>query len=129
MVLLWMLTVCMSQLSPFCAAKEVLGHLRDQFIEEVASKDIVHDLKHKNIITDGVLAEVNREPGATRQNEILHEHLERTSTKDSLITVCEVIIAVPGNPRMQKFGQDMKSMLEGKLCVCSHMHTASTCLV
>ena len=111
----------MSQL--FCAAKEVLGHLRDRFIEEVASKDIVYDLKHKGRITDGVLVEVNREPGATQQNKILYEHLERTSTKDSLITVCEVIIAVPGNPRMQKFGQDMKSMLEGKWCVCVHTCT------
>ena len=129
MVLHWMLTVCMSQLSPFCTAKEVLGRLRDRFIEEVASKDIVYNLKHKNIITDSVLAEVNREPGATRQSEILYYNLERTSTKDSLITVCEVIIAVRGNSKMQKFGQDMKSMLKGKLCVCSHMHTASTCLV
>ena len=118
-----MLAGCESHLSPFCAAIEVLGHLRDRFIKEVTSKDIVHNLKHKNMITDDVLADVNREPGATRQSEILYEHLERTSTKDSLITVCEVIIAVPGNPRMQKFGQDMKNKLEGKLCVCTlHPH-------
>ena len=30
-----------------------------------------------------------------------------------LMTVCDVIIAVRGNPLMRKFGEDLKSKLEG----------------
>ena len=114
---------------PFCAAKKVLEFFHARFITEVASKDIIHDLKHKDIITDGVRTEVRREPDATRQNEILYEHLETTSTWESLMTVCDVIIAVRGNPRMKRFSEDMQRMLEGRWRARAHMHTACMCSV
>ena len=114
---------------PFCTATRVLCSFRDRFICEVAPKDIVHDLKHKNIIPNGVLTKVMKETDVALQNSILYEHLETTSTWESLMTVCDVIISVPGNPRMKRFGEDMQRMLEGKWCARSHMHTASMCSV
>ena len=93
---------------------QVLGHFRDRFIREVDASTIVFGLKHKGIIPDGVLVAVNKETSATLRNQILYAHLEKTSTKDSLITVCELIIAVPGNPRMRALGEDMKSKLPCK---------------
>ena len=98
---------------PFCAAKQVLGDFRRRFISEVASEDIVHGLEHKDIITNAVLTAVNNKADATKQAEILYKHLETTSTWESLMTVCDVIIAVKGNPLMRKFGEDLKSKLEG----------------
>ena len=114
---------------PFCAAKQVLEFFHARFISEVAPKDIVHDLKHKNIIPSGVLTKVMTETGTTLQNNILYAHLETTSTWESLMTVCDVIIAVEGNPLMKRFGEDMKHMLEGEWCARSHMHTACMCSV
>ena len=117
---------CASVLVSFCAAKQVLEFFREMFISEVTSKDIVHDLQHKDIIPDGVLTAVTRENGAALQNRILYAHLESTCTWESLMTLCETIIAVPGNPRMKRFGENMKSKLEGKWCV---LHTACMCSV
>ena len=120
-----MLAGCESHLSPFCAVDQVLGHFQDRFIKEVVASDVVFDLKNKGIIPDGVHTAVNRETSATRQSQILYEHLEKTSTKKSLMTVCDIVIDVSGNPRMRAFGEDMKDMVKGKLkwCVCSHMHS------
>ena len=124
----WMLAGCESHLSPFCAVDQVLDHFRDWFIREVDASAIVFGLENKGIIPNGVLTAVNKETSATRQNEILYAHLEATSTKDSLRTVCDMIIAVPGNPRMRAFGEDMKSKLEGKCCV-SYIHACTSACV
>ena len=119
----WMLAGC---LSPFCAVNQVLGHFRDRFITEVDASTIVFELESKGIIPNGVLTAVNEKRDATIQNQILFAHLEKTSTKDSLVTVCEVIIAVPGNPRMRALGEDMKSKLLCKLCASSiHAYTSA----
>ena len=119
-----MLAGCESYLSPFCAVDQVLENFHDRFIKEVDASTIVFQLQRQNVIPDNVLTAVNMETSATRQNYILYAHLERTSTKESLLTVCEVIIAVPGNPRMRALGEDMKRKLEGKYCVfirtCMH---------
>ena len=101
---------------------QVLDHFRDRFIREVDASAIVFGLENKGIIPNGVLTAVNRETSATLQNVVLYAHLESTSTKDSLMTACEGIIAVPGNPKMRALGKDMKRMLEGKCCV-SRVHT------
>ena len=114
--------MCASVLVSFSAAKQVLEFFRELFISEVASKDIVHDLQHKDIIPDGVLTAVTRENGSALQNMILYAHLESTCTWESLMTLCETIIAVPGNPRMKRFGENMRSKLEGKWCVCCALH-------
>ena len=106
---------------------EVLRHFRKRFIEEVNAQRIVSDLKHMGIISDAVLTAVNREDGTTKQNEILYDHLERTSTRDSLTTVCDAMISVSGNPKMNQFGQHMKNKLQGKwvfVYVCTlHSYT------
>lgn len=119
-----MLVVCVSQLSPFCAAVQVLCHFRDRFISEVDANAIVFDLEHEGIIPNGVLTAVSAKD-ATLQNQILHAHLVTTSTRDSLMTVCDKIIGVSGNPKMRALGKDMKSMLESKSRVYIFMHVFS----
>ena len=111
----WTLDVdsSVSQLS-FCAAKHILAMFRVRFNEQMESKSIVHDLESMGIIKNGVLNEVIREADTTLQNKILYASLEATSTWESLMTVCDVIIAVEGNPLMKRFGEDMKRMLEGE---------------
>ena len=125
-----MLAGCESHLSPFCAVDQVLGHFRDRFIREVDARIIVFDLENKGIIPNGVLTAVNKETSVTRQNETLYAHLEATSTKESLMTVCDMIIAVPGNRKMRALGKDIKSKLEGKWCVSIHtcVHICIICV-
>ena len=98
------------------AASHVLGLNRGRFISEVESKDIVHDLQHKDIITKGVLDDIQKESDKTLQNKKLYAYLEQTSTKDSLMAACNIMIAVAtqGNPKMKQFGEDLKHMVEGK---------------
>ena len=113
------------------AASHVLGLFHDRFIDEVASKDIVHDLQHQNIITKGVLNDIEKESNKTIQNKKLYAYLEQTSTKDSLMAACNIMIAVAthGNPKMKQFGEDLKHMVEGEwLCVHTCMHLACMCL-
>ena len=84
---------------------------------------IVHDLKHQGIIGDGDVTTITRNPDARQQNQYLHACLLKKCTEDALRKVCEIIIAVQGNPAMKALGEDMKSMLMGK-------HASSTvCLV
>ena len=54
-----------------------------------------------------------------QQNQILYNRLRGRCTKQALMAVCEVIIAVENNAQMKVLGEDMKRMLEGKCCVCS----------
>ena len=66
---------------------------------------------------DGDLQHIKMNLDTTRQNQILHECLLRKCTEEALRRVCEIIIAVRGNPRMKALGRDMKSMLDSKCCV------------
>ena len=103
--------------------EQVLDHFRDQFIGDVDANDIVSELKHKEVIADGDESEISQRHDRTQQNRMLHGRLRRKCTRDALMTVCEVIIAVQGNPRMRALGEEMKGMLEGKHCVFIYVRT------
>ena len=114
--------VVVSHLLSFCAAQPALDHLRDRFIREVDATTIVRELEYRGIISDGVQQEVTAASGRVVQSQILHAHLVRRCTKEALLDVCEVMIAVEGNPIMRALGEDMKRALRGKCCVCSCIH-------
>lgn len=118
-------TLCHDACFQFDIGEQVLDNLRDQFIEEMDATSVVHSLQHEGIISDAVLQQVTNASGRMKQNEVLHSHLKRMCTKDSLMTSCRKIIAVEGNPRMTAFGKDMLSKLEGK-SVRTHDHMTQT---
>ena len=105
----------MEYIFPISAAGQVLGDFRTPFIDTVDADAIVYELKNKDIIGDGDLRTITRTPSST-QNSILHDCLLRKCDKDALMVVCEVIIAVKGNPKMKRLGNEMKSALKGELC-------------
>ena len=102
---------------PFHAAKQVLVHIRDQFISEMDANSIVWKLLHKDIISRGVLERISKSDGPEERNEILFDWLHRTCTKEALMEVCHVIITVKGNPKMKELGQAMKRRLERGECI------------
>ena len=106
--------------SPFFAAEQVLDHFQDQFITDVDASAIVTELEENTIISYSDRMMIIRTPNRIQQNQILYKCLRRRCTKEALMAVCEVIIAVQSNPQMKDLGEGMKKMLlERKCCVCS----------
>ena len=105
----------MAYIFPVSAAGQVLGDFRTLFINTVDADAIVYELKNKDIIGDGDLTTITRTPGSTQKNSILHDCLLHKCDKDALMEICEVMIAVKGNPKMKRLGEEMKSALESKL--------------
>ena len=98
----------------FLTGEQVLDNISDRFINEMDTMSVVHSLYDERIISNGVFQQVITDSDWRRQNAILFAHLKRAYTKDSLMTTCHKIIAVPGNPRMKALGEDILSMLEGE---------------
>ena len=109
--------------------EQVLDHFRNQFIRDVDASAIVFELQHIGIISGSDRRMIRSSRNQMVQNEILHRLLRQKCTKEALMTVCEVIIGVQGNPRMKELGEDMKRMLEGKCCVCIYVCTYMCVLV
>ena len=115
--------VRLSQFFPVCAAEQVLGHFRPQFIDIVDANAIVHELEHQDIISNGDWNTIRKNPDATEQNQYLHRCLLKKCDEKALRKVCKIIIAVKGNPRMKSLGKKMKSVLGGKYCVLVYVCT------
>ena len=98
--------------SLFCAADDVMDNIRDRFITRVDANAIVHGLEHANIISGGDLIEIKKNPDARQQSEILHRCLKRSCDEEALMEVCDMMIAVRGNRKMNSLGKEMKHQLE-----------------
>lgn len=93
----------------------------------IDARAIVHDLQHRDIISDTVREKLCKSDNQFDANALLFDHLKATSTKESMIELCEtIIIPVQGNPRMKAFGKQMLQMLKGQcsvpICVCTYVH-------
>ena len=80
---------------------------------------IVYGLQHEGIISDRNLEKVEATKGAKQRNECLHLCLKRSCTVEALLKVCTIMINEKGNPKMNQFGEEMKSALEkgiGDVC-------------
>ena len=103
---------------PFHAAKHVLGDFRDQFIADMDTNTVVWGLLHKDIIPHGVQERISRTDEPKQRNEVLHNWLQSTCTKNALMEVCDIIVAVRGHPRMRELGEAMKRRLHSGKCCC-----------
>ena len=102
---------------PFCAAKQVLGDFRVQFIADADANTVIWELLYKNIIPRGVQERISRTDEPKQQNEILHDCLQRTCTKEALMEVCDIIVSVRGHPKMRELGEAMKRRLHTQVSV------------
>ena len=87
---------------------------------------VIMDLVHHDIITDGDRCEVTSKSNITQQNQFLHTLLRNKCTTEALVTVCDLVIAVTGNPRMKRFGEDLKKALKPGMCHMWGMSAASS---
>ena len=97
---------------PFHAAKQVLSDFRDQFIADVDARIVVWELLYLGIIPSGVPEMITRTKEPKQQNEILHDYLQRTCTEETLMDVCDIIVALKGHPKLRELGEAMKSRLQ-----------------
>ena len=80
---------------------------------------VVLELFHNNIIDRGDERRIAANTNPTQQNQYLHLILKEKCTEDAFETVCDIITAVKGNPKMKVLGESMKRRLEtgGYMCV------------
>ena len=97
---------------PFHEAVQVLDLFRDQFIEEMDANAVVLELLHNNIIDRGDQRTIAANTNPTQQNQFLHLILKEKCTEEAFQTVCDIITAVKGNPKMKALGESMKRRLE-----------------
>ena len=103
---------------PLNAAEEVLDQFREQFIDEMDAEKVVFDLLEADIIDKGDQRTITEAKDTTQQNKILHRCLKEKCTLDALMSVCVIIKAVKGNPKMAGLGNKMLRRLEMKTGMC-----------
>ena len=81
------------------------------------ASSVVWKLLHQDIIPRGVQERISKADRPEERNEILFDWLHRTCTKEALMDVCDIIIAVKGNPKMKELGQAMKGRLKKSECI------------
>ena len=122
------------RLFSFCAAEDVLDFFRESFIKSTDANTVLHELRHRKIVSDGDLTKITGNPDSKQQNEILHRCLKRSCDEEALMEVCDMMIAVDGNRRMNTLGRKMKCKLEGKkivklvVCVLACKWSAFMCV-
>ena len=97
--------------------EQVLDHFYDRFIQEIEAKVIMFDLKSEKVIGATEVTTISQSNNSRYNSQFLYDHLLSKCDKDSFMKVCDKIMAVEGNPRMRKLGEDMKSMLASELYV------------
>lgn len=105
----------------FIVAGLVLDLFRDQFITEMNAKSVVMNFVHNQIIPREVEVTISQTNSPEEQNASLHYWLKQTCTVDALISACQIISAVKGNPRMIALGRDMLKYLQSGKC-CNHVY-------
>ena len=82
------------------------------------AEKVIEELLHKDIISRGDQRTITRAEDPTLQNQVLHRCLKEKCTLDALRSVCAIIKAVKGNPKMAALGDKMMRRLETGVCVC-----------
>ena len=98
----------------FYTAKEVLEDFHDQFIEVVDADAIVHQFEYKKVINDATKTNITQHPGRDQKNGFLYGYLIKYCTETRLLVACEEMIAVKGNAKMNRLGEQMKEKLKGE---------------
>ena len=109
----------------FLPAEDILDFFRERFLKYVDAKAVVGELKHNGIVPQSCQEKVARADGYRQRNDILHDCLKRTCTREALIKACDIIIALAekggeeSNPNMKNVGEDMKMELGTGKAICA----------
>ena len=110
---------------PFLPAEDILDLFREQFLKYVDAQAVVGELMQKDIVPQSCQEKVAKADGYRQRNEILHDCLKRTCTREALTKACDIIIELTeegsdtSNPKMKKVGEDMKMKLGAGKTICA----------
>ena len=110
---------------PFLPAEDILDLFREQFLKFVDAQAVVGELQHNGIVPQSCQENVAKAHGYRQRNEILHDCLMKTCTREALIEACDIIIELAekggeeSNPNMKKVGEDMKMKLGTGKKICA----------
>ena len=88
---------------------------------------VIMELLDKDIIGRGDENIIAKTDDPTQQNQKLHLMLKDKCTDEALKTVCDLLIAVKGHPKMKALGKDMKRSMETGKCVSSCVQESVWC--
>ena len=77
---------------------------------------IVSDLVHEGIINRGDESSIVKTEDPERQNQCLHRILKQKCTPDAFRIVCDLVINLKGNPKMNALGEAMKKRIDTGVC-------------
>ena len=89
---------------------------------------VVGELRQNGIVPQSCQEKVAKADGYRQRNEILHDCLKRTCTREALIKACDIIIELAeegseeSNPNMKKVAEDMKKKLGTGNTTCASSH-------
>ena len=108
----------------FCAAEDVLREHWKEFINHVEADVVAYDLRLNGIIPQGCHAQISQTFGRILKNQILHDQMMTSCTREALIVACNIFIAKEGYAKMKALGVEMKKNLETGLhvCLCVYLH-------
>ena len=90
----------------------MLDQFRERLVKEMDTNEVVSELEHQGIISQGVQRDITKTSSQKQQNEILFRCLKKNCTKDALMRFCGILIKVEGNSKMEALGADLKRSLE-----------------
>ena len=99
--------------------------VRKQFLKDVDAQAVVGELRQNGIVPQSCQEKVAKADGYRQRNEILHDCLKRTCTREALIKACDIIIELAeegseeSNPNMKKVAEDMKKKLGTGKTTCA----------
>ena len=103
---------------PLHAAEKVHDQFRGQFIDEMDAEKVVLDLLEADIIDKGDQRTITEAKDTIQQNKILHRCLKEKCTLDAMRSVCAIVKAVKGNPKMAALGDKMMRRLDTETGMC-----------
>ena len=79
----------------------------DQFVGEVDSHAIATQLEMKKVIPLTLYHKIVQTESTAGALD-LYRHIRDNASRDNVLTLCDVMVAVDGYARMNKLGRDMK---------------------
>ena len=101
-----MLELCI----PLNVELQVLKKYEDEFFNVVNPKLLLPRLKHKKVITEGLISKIETADSEDAKY-ILFEHLLHNADFAALREYCKMAIAADAFPKMQKLGEKMLNEL------------------
>ena len=107
---------------------QILKDHAEEFLKEMNSKVIAHELKSLGIIPETVENNIHQSKNKEEANAHLLNHLKEDADEKAVIKVFRVASEKAGYGKMNIFAADMLSKFQQGLHLCVHTHMLLFCI-